>query len=36
MKQANIRPVVTDVANIAEAVQAYLAGNLKDHVEMLH
>jgi predicted Fe-Mo cluster-binding NifX family protein len=36
MKQANIRPVVTDVANIAEAVQAYLAGNLKDHVEKLH
>jgi len=28
--------VVTDIANIAEAVQAYLAGNLKDHVEKLH
>jgi predicted Fe-Mo cluster-binding NifX family protein len=36
MKQANILPVVTDVANIDEAVQAYLAGSLKDHVEMLH
>ncbi len=36
MKQANIRPVVTEVANIDEAVQAYLAGNLKDHVERLH
>ena len=36
MKQANISPVVTDVANIEEAVQAYLAGNLKDHVEKLH
>ena len=36
MKQANIRPVVTDVTNINEAVQAYLAGNLKDHVEKLH
>jgi predicted Fe-Mo cluster-binding NifX family protein len=36
MKQANIRPVVTDVANIDEAVQAYLAGSLKDHVEKLH
>jgi len=36
MKQANIRPVVTDIANIDEAVQAYLTGNLKDHIEMLH
>ena len=36
MKLANIRPVVTDVANIDEAVQAYLAGSLKDHVEKLH
>ena len=36
LKQANIRPVVTDVANIDEAVQAYLAGSLKDHVEKLH
>ena len=36
MKKANILPVVTDVANIDEAVQAYLAGRLKDHVEKLH
>ncbi len=36
MKQANIRPVLTDVANIDEAVQEYLAGRLKDHVEKLH
>jgi predicted Fe-Mo cluster-binding NifX family protein len=36
MKQANIRPIVTDVENIDEAVQAYLAGGLKDHVEKLH
>ena len=36
MQQENIRPVVTDVANIDEAVQAYLAGILKDHVEKLH
>jgi hypothetical protein len=28
--------VVTDVENIEEAVQAYLAGSLKDHVEKLH
>ena len=36
MKQANIRPVVTDVVNIDDAVQAYLAGSLADHVEKLH
>jgi hypothetical protein len=28
--------VVTDVTNIDDAVQAYLAGHLKDHVEKLH
>ena len=36
MKQANICPVVTDVENIDEAVQAYLKGALQDHVEKLH
>ena len=36
LKQAKILPVVTDVANIDEAVQAYLAGSLKDHIEKLH
>ncbi len=36
MKQANIRLIVTDVANIDEAVQEYLAGRLKDHLERLH
>jgi predicted Fe-Mo cluster-binding NifX family protein len=36
MKQANIHPVVADVADIDEAVQTYLAGSLKDHVEKLH
>jgi predicted Fe-Mo cluster-binding NifX family protein len=36
IKQAKIKPVITDVANIDEAVQAYLVGNLKDHVEKLH
>ena len=36
MRQANIRPLVTDVANIDEAVRAYVAGDLKDHVEKLH
>jgi predicted Fe-Mo cluster-binding NifX family protein len=36
MRQLNIRPVVTDLQNIAEAIQAYLAGNLKDRTELLH
>jgi len=36
MKQANIRPVVTDVANIDEAVQAYIESRLVDHTERLH
>jgi predicted Fe-Mo cluster-binding NifX family protein len=36
LQQANIRPLVTDVADIDEAVQAYLAGNLTDHIEKLH
>lgn len=36
MKQANIRPVVTDVNDIEEAVQAFLSGNLTDHIEQLH
>jgi predicted Fe-Mo cluster-binding NifX family protein len=36
MKQAGIRPLVTDMANIDEAVQAYLAGSLNDHIEKLH
>jgi len=36
MKQANIRPVVTDVANIDEAVQAYIENRLEDHTERLH
>jgi hypothetical protein len=36
MKQDGIRPTVTDVADIDEAMQAYLAGTLTDHVEKLH
>lgn len=35
-EQANIRPVVADIANINEAMKAYHSGNLKDHAEMLH
>ena len=36
MKQAGIRPIVTDIANIDEAVQAYLSGRAVDHTERLH
>jgi predicted Fe-Mo cluster-binding NifX family protein len=36
MKDAGIRPVVTDIANIDEAVDAYLGGRLVDHAERLH
>jgi len=36
MKQANIRPGVTDLTNIDEAVQAYVEGRLVDHTERLH
>jgi len=36
MQDAHIRPVVTDVADIDEAVRAFLAGSLADHVENLH
>jgi len=36
MEQAGIRPVVTDIALIDQAVQAYLAGRLLDHKEWLH
>jgi len=36
MEQAGIRPVVTDIANIDEAVRAYVEGRLADHTERLH
>jgi predicted Fe-Mo cluster-binding NifX family protein len=36
VKQAGIRPVVTDIANIDEAVHAYIEGRLVDHFERLH
>jgi predicted Fe-Mo cluster-binding NifX family protein len=36
MKQAGIRPIVTDIANIDDAIEAYLAGTLNDHPETLH
>lgn len=36
MKQAGIRPIVTDIVNIDDAVAAFLAGTLTDHPETLH
>lgn len=36
MKQAGITPIVTDLSTIDEAVQAHIAGTLKDHTEYLH
>lgn len=36
MKIRGIRPVVTDIAIIDEAVMAYVAGTIEDQVERLH
>jgi predicted Fe-Mo cluster-binding NifX family protein len=36
IQQANIRPIITDIANIEEAVKAYLDGSIVDHSERLH
>ena len=36
MKARNIRPVVTDIAGIDEAVLAYAKGQIVDHIEKLH
>jgi predicted Fe-Mo cluster-binding NifX family protein len=36
MKALGIRPVVTDIAAIDEAVMAYIGGNIVDLVERLH
>jgi predicted Fe-Mo cluster-binding NifX family protein len=36
MKVRNIRPMVTDIANIDEAVMAYVNGQIVDHIEKLH
>ena len=33
---AGIKPVLTDIASLDEAVQAYLDGSIVDHVELLH
>jgi len=36
MEQAGIRPIITDIPTIDEAVQAYLSGQILDHTERLH
>lgn len=36
IKEAGIRPIVTDIADIEEAVRAYVEGRLIDHYERLH
>lgn len=36
MAQAGVRPVVTDIATIDEAVRAYVEGRLVDHTGRLH
>jgi predicted Fe-Mo cluster-binding NifX family protein len=36
MKTRGIRPIVTDIASIDEAVMAYVEGNIVDQVERLH
>jgi predicted Fe-Mo cluster-binding NifX family protein len=36
MRQLNIRPVVTEIRQIDDAIQSYLSGNLQDRTELLH
>jgi predicted Fe-Mo cluster-binding NifX family protein len=36
MMQLNIRPIVTDIRTIDEAVQAYISGTIINHIEKLH
>lgn len=36
MRALNIRPVVTDLHGVEEAIQAYLSNQLHDHPEKLH
>ncbi len=33
---AGVRPILTDIESLEEAVQAYLDGTIVDHVEVLH
>jgi predicted Fe-Mo cluster-binding NifX family protein len=34
--EAGIRPILTDITSLDEAVKAYLDGSIVDHVEVLH
>lgn len=36
LKRYNIKPIVTDVVNIEQAVQLYLAGNLPNLMDRVH
>lgn len=36
METFGIKPIVTKIENVDEAIEAYLKGNLKDQTEMLH
>jgi len=36
MKRLGIKPVVTDIADVEDAVKAYAAGSILDHTERLH
>jgi predicted Fe-Mo cluster-binding NifX family protein len=36
MQASGIRPIITDIASIDEAVAAYLEGHMVDHTERLH
>lgn len=36
MRQLNIKPVVTDLRKIDDAIQAYLTGRLQDRTDLLH
>jgi predicted Fe-Mo cluster-binding NifX family protein len=36
MKARNIQPVVTDIANIDDAILTYAKGQIVDHIEKLH
>lgn len=36
MQRLGIKPVVTDIANVDDAVKAYAAGTIVDHTDRLH
>jgi hypothetical protein len=36
MVRLNIKPIITDIKNIDDAVQAVINGSIIDHTEKLH